>query len=236
MSLSSGDSVPFKLTPFYAAPELAAAALETMRVGQLPPLEYARATAATEADGEGVDRWGPNLTNLVRCALPSLRATSELCPLACRRCEHRALPQVMLSENPTLARAVAATSSAANQAGGGGADFNRDELRQLEAPLRMANGKPLRASTAMDVWSLGLIAYELFTSEPFFAGCSDDVALQVGAGAAREARRGSALAASPRAHPLSPRLASPRLVSRSARPGLAFLCLAWIVYHRACLV
>ena len=27
--------VPFKLTPFYAAPELASAALETMRLGQV---------------------------------------------------------------------------------------------------------------------------------------------------------------------------------------------------------
>ena len=38
----NGESVPFKLTPFYAAPELAAAALETMRLGQLPPVEYDR--------------------------------------------------------------------------------------------------------------------------------------------------------------------------------------------------
>ena len=35
-----GETIPFKLTPFYAAPELAAAALETMRLGQLPAVEY----------------------------------------------------------------------------------------------------------------------------------------------------------------------------------------------------
>jgi len=83
------------------------------------------------------------------------------------------------NENPTLARAVAAASNVAGRAGDGAVAFNRDEQRQLEAPLKMPNGKPLRASAAMDVWSLGLIAYELFANEPFFAGCSDDVALQV---------------------------------------------------------
>ena len=54
----NGDSVPFKLTPFYAAPELAAAALETMRLGQLPPLEYSRAHGPVDA---ARDQWGPNL-------------------------------------------------------------------------------------------------------------------------------------------------------------------------------
>jgi len=77
-----------------------------------------------------------------------------------------------------LARAVAQASSVINSAGDA-QDFNRDELKQLEAPLKMSNGKPLRASVAMDLWSLGLIAFELFTNEPFFAGCSEDVALQV---------------------------------------------------------
>ena len=45
--------------------------------------------------------------------------------------------------------------------------------------LKTASGKPLRANVAMDVWALGLIFYELFTSEPLFFGCSDGVALQV---------------------------------------------------------
>lgn len=114
-----------------------------MRLGQLPPLEYA------ERRAEPSDQWGPNLEK-----------------------------QQLLSESPTLARAVAQASSVINSAGDA-QDFNRDELKQLEAPLKMSNGKPLRASVAMDLWSLGLIAFELFTNEPFFAGCSEDVALQV---------------------------------------------------------
>jgi serine/threonine protein kinase/uncharacterized protein YjiS (DUF1127 family) len=149
-----GEPTPFKLTPFYAPPELAAAALETMRLGQLPSLEYHAAEgtgagAGAEADGAS-NKWGPNLRNLA-----------------------------LLSENPTLARAVAAASRVANRAGSGASDLNRDDLKQLEAPLKLPNGKPLRAQTAMDVWSLGMMAYELFVNEPFFAGCSDDVALQV---------------------------------------------------------
>ena len=104
-----------------------------------------------EPTGEsGPDRWGPNLKNLA-----------------------------MLSENPTLARAVAAASHAAARAGDGSQDLNRDEIRQLEAPLKLPSGKPLRAQPAMDLWALGMIAYELFVNEPYFAGCSDDVALQV---------------------------------------------------------
>ena len=85
----------------------------------------------------------------------------------------------MLAEQPTIARAVAAASIAQARAGDAGGELNRDEIKQLEAPLKTASGKPLRAAFSMDVWSLGLIAYELFTAEPFFAGCSDDVALQV---------------------------------------------------------
>ena len=147
----AGEPIPFKLTPFYASPELAAAALETMRLGELPSLEYRRREGeGGEADGEGDNRWGPNLQRLA-----------------------------LLSENPTLARAVAAASRAANRAGDGSSEMNRDDLKQLEAPLKLPNGKPLRAQPAMDVWALGMIAYELFVNEPFFAGCSDDVALQV---------------------------------------------------------
>ena len=142
----NGDTVHFKLTPFYAAPELASAALETMRLGALPPLEYARARGPVDATS---DQWGPNLGK-----------------------------GALLSESPTLARAVAQASSVVNTAGDVG-DFNKDELRQLEAPLKLPNGKPLRAAVAMDIWAVGLIAFELFTNEPFFAGCSDDVALQV---------------------------------------------------------
>ena len=56
-----GEQLPFKLTPYYAAPELAAAALETMRLGQLPSLEYHR--VAGGAMGEG-NKWGPNLAKL----------------------------------------------------------------------------------------------------------------------------------------------------------------------------
>jgi serine/threonine protein kinase len=142
----NGDTVHFKLTPFYAAPELASAALETMRLGALPPLEYSRARGPVDATS---DQWGPTLGK-----------------------------GALLSESPTLARAVAQASSVVNTAGDVG-DFNKDELRQLEAPLKLPNGKPLRASVAMDIWAVGLIAFELFTNEPFFAGCSDDVALQV---------------------------------------------------------
>ncbi len=49
----------------------------------------------------------------------------------------------------------------------------------LEVPLKTAAGKQLRASPLMDLWALGMILYELFTNEPFFSGCSDDVVLQV---------------------------------------------------------
>jgi len=83
-----------------------------------------------------------------------------------------------------IARAVAAASQAANKAGDGSQQLNRDDVRMLQAPLKMANGKPLRAQPTMDLWALGMIAYELFVNEPFFAGCSDDVALQVLAGGA----------------------------------------------------
>jgi hypothetical protein len=53
------------------------------------------------------------------------------------------------------------------------------EQAQLDAVLRTVAGKPLRASPAMDVWALGMVMWELFTNEPFFSGCSDDVVLQV---------------------------------------------------------
>lgn len=157
----AGEPIPFKLTPYYAAPELAAAALETMRLGQLPSLEYRRRPPDGGADGGAGDgagdgageappgQWGPNLQRLS-----------------------------LLEENPTLARAVAAASHAANRAGAGSSTLNRDDLKQLEAPLKLPNGKPLRAQPPMDVWALGMLAYELFVNEPFFAGCSDDVALQ----------------------------------------------------------
>ena len=52
----------------------------------------------------------------------------------------------------------------------------------LDVLLKTTAGKPLRASVAMDMWALGLIFFELFTSEPLFYGCSDDVALQVESG------------------------------------------------------
>ena len=123
----AGEPIPFKLTPFYASPELATAALETMRLGQLPALEFHRMIGAA-------DRWGPNLQKLA-----------------------------LLSENPTLSRAVAAASTAANRAGDGRGELNRDDLKQLEAPLKMANGKPLRAHPAMDVWALGAC---LFVPQP----------------------------------------------------------------------
>ena len=130
-------------------------------LGQIPALEYRGggpdAMADVSAEGGaagggptgGADRWGPNLAKLA-----------------------------LLGENPTLARAVAAASQVANRAGDGSQELNRDEIKQLEAPLKMANGKPLRAQPTMDLWALGMIAYELFVNEPFFAGCSDDVALQ----------------------------------------------------------
>ncbi len=150
-----GEPVPFKLTPCYAAPELAAAALETMRVGQLPELEWSRVAPLSSSAAAGADRWGPNLQKLA-----------------------------VQPENPTLARAVAAASLAAGRAGGDLrpelGDLRPDEVKQIDAViLQNANGKPLRASAAMDMWSLGLILYELFACEPYFAGCSDDVALQV---------------------------------------------------------
>ena len=59
------------------------------------------------------------------------------------------------------------------------------EQAQLDAVLRTVAGKPLRASPAMDVWALGMVMWELFTNEPFFSGCSDDVVLQVLATTAR---------------------------------------------------
>ena len=150
-----GEPIPFKLTPFYASPELATAAVETMRLGELPSLAYHPRVddpVGGEEDAAAGDgsRWGPNLQRLA-----------------------------LLSENPTLARAVAAASRAANRAGDGSKELNRDELRQLETPLKLPSGKPLRAQAPMDVWALGMVAYELFVNEPFFAGCSDDVALQV---------------------------------------------------------
>ena len=150
-----GENIPFKLTPFYAAPELAAAAVETMRRGQLPTLEYRPGGAEggegeLMAGGDEPDRWGPNL--------------------------HR---HALQPENPTLARQVAAASHAASRAGDGSQQLNRDDIKQLEAPLLLPSGKPLRAQPAMDIWAVGMIAYELFVNEPYFAGCSDDVALQV---------------------------------------------------------
>ena len=66
----------------------------------------------------------------------------------------------------------------------GASHLNKDDIKALEALLKLPNGKPLRAQTPMDLWSLGMIAYELFVNEPYFAGCSDDVALQVLASAA----------------------------------------------------
>ena len=53
----------------------------------------------------------------------------------------------------------------ASRAGDGKAGLNRDDIKQMEAPLKMPNGKPLRAQPAMDLWSLGMIAYELFANE-----------------------------------------------------------------------
>ena len=44
-----GEQMPFKLTPFYASPELAAAAIETMRTGGLPELQWGRSAAAAAA-------------------------------------------------------------------------------------------------------------------------------------------------------------------------------------------
>ena len=181
-----GEQLPFKLTPYYAAPELAAAALETMRVGGLPEMEWQRlapesvlgamgggsgaaaAAAATGEEGEGggeppraggpssgapgkSDKWGPNLAKLA-----------------------------LLSEHPTLAKAVAVASQAAAKAGDPAKSvLSEQEQTMLDGILRTAAGKPLRASPAMDVWALGMILWELFTNEPFFAGCSDDVVLQV---------------------------------------------------------
>ena len=121
------------------------------------------------------------------CWSAAKRRLEKLSPpsaAGCRSFSERSEKLALLSENPTLARAVAAASMAANRAGSGSGELNRDDLKLLEAPLKQPNGKPLKASPAMDVWSLGMIAYELFVNEPFFAGCSDDVALQVLASAA----------------------------------------------------
>jgi serine/threonine protein kinase len=126
----TGENLPFKLTPYYCAPELAAAALETMRLGELPALEYQRPPDEPDdaTPGAGSDMWGPNLQKLG-----------------------------LVSENPTIARAVAAASQAANKAGDGSQQLNRDDVRMLQAPLKMANGKPLRAQPTMDLWALGMV-------------------------------------------------------------------------------
>ena len=126
------------------------------------------AAAATGEEGEGggeppraggpssgapgkSDKWGPNLAKLA-----------------------------LLSEHPTLAKAVAVASQAAAKAGDPAKSvLSEQEQTMLDGILRTAAGKPLRASPAMDVWALGMILWELFTNEPFFAGCSDDVVLQV---------------------------------------------------------
>ena len=159
-----GEQLPFKLTPFYCAPELAAAALESFRRGDIPDIEWKRiegpieAAAKAAGGGEGQEngeggksRWGANLQKLS-----------------------------LLADKPTLAKAVAAASAAAARSGDpAAAVLNGDEAAQLDAPLKTESGKPLRASLAMDVWSLGMIMWELFTAEPYFVGCSDDVALSV---------------------------------------------------------
>ena len=146
--------MPFKLTPFYASPELAAAAIETMRTGGLPELQWGRSAAAADTTvGAGVattvvdhelgppepagpssgepgepDRWGSNLAKLA-----------------------------MLSDHPTLSRAVAAAAHAAGRTGDPSQQLGEAEQAQLDAVLRTVAGKPLRASPAMDVWALGMV-------------------------------------------------------------------------------
>ena len=150
--------------PSTARPNSAAAS-RTFRRGDIPDIEWKRiegpidaAAKAAGGGGEGQEngeggksRWGANLQKLS-----------------------------LLADKPTLAKAVAAASAAAARSGDpAAAVLNGDEAAQLDAPLKTESGKPLRASLAMDVWSLGMIMWELFTAEPYFVGCSDDVALSV---------------------------------------------------------
>ena len=135
-----------------------------MRLGHLPQIGWKEikelqsasiatddpaASATTPVTAAGVNKWGPNLQHL---------------PL--------------LSDNKTLAQAVAATADAARSGGGGGSGTGTT-IRPADVILKGPNGKPLRAGVIQDAWPLGMILYELFVNEPFFAGCSDDVALQV---------------------------------------------------------
>jgi len=153
----TNDPVPFKLTPFYAAPELASAAIATAQAGGLPRLDPGRlerqqaASSARALEPLAADRWGANTEKMQ-----------------------------LLEGSPTLARAVALVSQAASRGGDqSAAALEADEAAMLEVPLKTAAGKQLRASPLMDLWALGMILYELFTNEPFFSGCSDDVVLQV---------------------------------------------------------
>jgi len=159
-----GEPLPFKLTPFYVAPEIAAATLETMRVGLLPSIEWVAHTSAPKQSTEVKERWGSNLERLV-----------------------------LLSDNKTLAAAVAAASSAAQRTfdplqpgvplGWGRVSCNVSGISRPQRPadilLRGGHGKPVRANEAQDAWPLGMLLFELFANEPYFSGCSDDVALQV---------------------------------------------------------
>jgi len=161
-----GEPLPFKLTPFYVAPEIAAATLETMRVGLLPSIEWVAHTSAPKQSTELKERWGSNLERLV-----------------------------LLSDNKTLAAAVAAASGAAQrtldplQPGVplrcGRASCNERAAtcsgpqRPADILLRGGHGKPVRANEAQDAWPLGMLLFELFANESYFSGCSDDVALQV---------------------------------------------------------
>ena len=156
----AGEHLPFRLTPFYTPPELAAAALEAMRLGSIPQIGWTEptppagdappgssnaadsATDSAAGSAAGADRWGANVKRM---------------PL--------------VAEDKALAQAAAAAS------GDGAA--GRANARHTDAILRNPSGKPLRAAPVQDAWSLGMILYELFANEAFFAGCSDDVALQV---------------------------------------------------------
>ena len=85
------------------APELASAALETMRLGALPPLEYSRARGPVDATS---DQWGPNLG---KGALLSESPTLAALGLAGTKMQftETEVMQSCAKENPEIGRAKA---------------------------------------------------------------------------------------------------------------------------------
>jgi len=139
-----GEQMPFKLTPFYASPELAAAAIETMRTGGLPELQWGRsaaAAAAAAADpavgaGTSTGATAPGSgspTGVVESELgpPEPAGPSSGDPGEPDRWGSNLAKVAMLSEQPTLSRAVAAVAHADGRGGDPAQQLGEAEQAQL---------------------------------------------------------------------------------------------------------